>query len=153
MTEVLVSAAAGAVVATVITVLSNWAYTAIREASLARKEQRAARLEWWSGLRSAVFDFEVNWAPWSEEDHPNFDEPREWLDELQTEIRDLRARIGPSPVRDRLGEAVREIARVLQLEMQYMGQSRKAYDDFTASTADVLEMLKKLSDEGPADKV
>ena len=142
----LIIAISGAVAGALITVLSDWALTSIRETSTRRKERRAELREWWRTLRSIVHRFELQWTPWVAHDHANFDDAKLWHDSLFESLLELRPRLGPCEVRNRIDAATSELSRIIQLEMEYQGQAAEAYDDFVATTKKVLADLKNLAD-------
>ena len=142
----LVSAGVGAIIGALITVVTEWAFTSIRDASASKKERKTRLRQWWNELKAIIHRFDLKWTQWSAEDHPNFDEPQGWVAELFEELLSLRSSIGPCQVRTEIDKATKELNRVSQLRMEYMGQAAVAYKDFVGTTTSVMEAIKKLAD-------
>jgi hypothetical protein len=142
----LASAGVGAVIGALITVLTEWALTSIRDASTNKRERKIHLRQWWRDLKTAVHRFDLKWTPWANGDHPNFDDPKPWLADLFEELLRLRSTLGPCEVRSNIDHATEEISRVSQLEMQWQGQAAEAYDDFVKTTNNTLSALKQLAD-------
>ena len=147
----LLSAGAGAVLGSLITVLSEWALTSIRESAQKRKDRKIQLRAWWKNLRLAVHRFDLLWTPWAVKDNPNFDEPKPWLAELFEELLQLRSTLGPCEVRSKIDQATRELSSIQQLQMEYMGQAAEAYEHFETRCNVQLKKLKELADTLPDD--
>ncbi len=141
----------GAVIGSLITVFATWAISAIKESSHRRREKRDLERDWWLRFRSVVHLFELEWTPWVAEDHPHFDDAKIWHDTLFENLIELRSQIGPCSAREQIDEVSSKLSRIRQLDMQYMGQAARAYNDFVNTTNMILQNLKKLSDSGPSD--
>jgi hypothetical protein len=147
----LVSTGVGAVLGALITVVSEWSLTSIKESAKQKTERRVQLRAWWTRLRSAVHRFDLLWSPWAAEDHPNFDEPKPWIAGLFEELLELRSSLGPCEIRSRIDEVTKELSRIQLLRMEYLVQAAEAYKDLVTSCNKLLEELRKIADSVPDD--